>query len=231
MKHLKSFIILAVCIVIFGMFTSCTTAEIGQVGVLPRKWWEKDRGEIENHMRENGTGYYANVLAFIGSSDSKANFSAQMALDDAKLEAMSRVSEHIISKVIYAMESNRETIYKQALEETNLSEVDEEIISRSVGEVINSFRSMLSITQFSSFIIEASHVEQVKGPITYFKAWVVGTIQDSIVEELKEIQKEAFNSMVNTTEQYNQVMNEIQSSMAKKMEESFLTEFDIKSND
>ncbi len=213
MKSVRKVHLLVLLVVILGVLgVSCKSTDIGTVGTLPKKWWELPRGIIEQTLRRDSTGYYANVLAFVGMSDSINNFSESQALDAAKLDADTKLSQYIISKTTNIMRSATDVATSR------LSETEAEVINRTVQEVTNRMQSTISIAQFSSFMIEGYHTEEaVRNGITYDKGWVVCTIQDELVEAIQKIQEEAFQSVMETTRAYAPVMDEIQKDISKML--------------
>ena len=216
----KKFII-CLCALFFLITTSCTmTNSIGTVGELPNEWWKKTRGNLQNSLRSEGKGYYSNVLIFIGESDSVRNYSESQALDSAKLDANAALSEYIIAKVTTIL---KESVNNNLYRETDGSS-DEEI-ERTIEEVSNSIKSAVSVTQFSSFMVEGKHTEECElNGIKFYKGWVCCTIGDDIVKAIQEIQKEAFETVIKGTENYSPVMDKIQEDTSMKLSEIMLDE-------
>lgn len=217
MKTVCKVSLLFLLITVLGI--SCTSSEIGSVGNLPKEWWKQPRGVIERVLRKESQGYYSNVLAFVGMSDSVNNYSQSQAIDSAKLDADTKLSQFIISKTTNIVRSvaNAET--------KRLAENSPEDISRLVEEIADKMESSISIAQFSSFMIEGFHTEPaVLNGVPYYIGWVVCTIQDDLVDAIQDIQEEAFESVIKTTIAYAPVMQKIQEDSANMIVEQFKNE-------
>jgi hypothetical protein len=207
-------VFLAFFVVSSLFIVSCSTSrDLGSVGQLPDNWWQQPRGYIENVLRSESQGYYSNVLVFVGESDSVKNYSESQALAHAKLDANAKLSEYIISKTTTIVRDSVETVLSR---ETG-GEADEEL-TRSVNEISNMMASSISVSQFSSFMIEGSHTElDEQSGIKYYRGWVCCTIQDDIVKEIQAIQKEAFNSVIENTQAYAPMMKKIQDDVSNQI--------------
>lgn len=202
-------------LVIVVLFVSCAT-ELGTVGSLPRKWWKQPRGVVERVLRADSTGYYSKVIVIIGMDDSVMNYSESSALDSAKLDADAQLSQYIINKTTSVM---REAV-KTTLERETEVKSDEEL-ERLVDEVYDKIQSSISVSQFSSFMIEGTHTEKDElNGIEYYKGYVCCTIQDEIVQSLQKIQKEAFESIISTAQAYAPIMEKIEAEAVKTMTDS-----------
>lgn len=191
------------------LLASCTTTSLGKVGELPDEWWILSRGQIERKLRADGDGYYANVLVFIGHSDSSTNYSASHAIRNATLNAQVQLSQYLIGKVTDVI-MNTETVKENRNSEMTKDVAATEEITRLVQNVNQIISSAITTSQFSSLIIEATHTAKVETGIPYFEGWVCATIQDSVVKETQKIQEEAFNSVIQAAGAYAPVMEQIQ---------------------
>ncbi len=204
-------------IIVLGV--SCVSSEIGSVGTLPKNWWDQPRGVIERVLRKESQGYYSNVLVFIGMSDSVNNYSQSQAIDLAKLDADTKLSQFIISKTTNIV---RGVANANA---TRIAENSPEEINRLVEEIADKMESSISIAQFSSFMIEGYHTQpaEING-VPYYIGWVCCTIQDDLVDAIQKIQEKAFESVIKTTIAYAPVMQQIQEDSAKMIVEAFRNE-------
>ncbi len=221
-------LMLSFCILVCLLIAACSsTNSIGSVGELPNRWWEKSRGSIESALRSEGKGYYSNVLAFVGESDSVKNYSKSQALDFAKLDANSKLSEYIITRTTTILRDSVESVLSR---ETDGS--SDEAIERKINEISNNMQSSISVAQFSSFMIEGNHTEEEElNGIKYYHGWVCCTIQDDIVKAIQEIQKEAFETVISAAENYAPVMSKIQEDTSIKIAEVMLNDLGGNSTD
>lgn len=161
MKTRLQVLMILVLIIILGI--SCVGSDIGSVGSLPKRWWEQPRGVLERELRKESQGYYSNVLVFVGMSDSINNYSQSQAIDSAKLDADTNLSQFIISKTTNIVRSVAN------VEAKRLADNSPEDITRIVDEIVNRMESSISIAQFSSFMIEGFHTEPaVLNGVPYF---------------------------------------------------------------
>jgi hypothetical protein len=214
-----SLIVVCVCLV------SCQT-KFGQVGTLPDNWWtfeggNTQRGALESALRNSGSGEYANVIVVLGTSDSRAAVTESLAIDSAWLDAKSQLSTYIIDKVS-SVTVNLESSLTDELQSSGLSKGQQVEIMNSMQAILKSFQSSLTITQFNSFIVEAKHTEKAEyNGFAYYKGWVCCTIRDEIVEELKKIAEVAFETNLETTAAYSEIMARFQDIITAQIEQAF----------
>ena len=184
---------ICLCALFCLLITSCAmTNSTETVEVLPSEWWENSKGNIESSLRSGGEGYYSNVIVFIGLSDSIRNNSESQALDSAKLDANAALSEYIVAELT--------TILKESVKNNSYREIDgssDEELEQKIEEISNTIESTMSITQFSSFMVEGEHAEENElNGIKYYKGWVCCTISEDIIKAIQDFHKEVFETVL-----------------------------------
>lgn len=218
MKKIK---FLTMLLAVLSISMSCTTSP--EAGTLPRKWWKMNRGEIQNYYRRGGKGDEANVVIFIGKSDSSLNIDEWTAVENARMDAAVQLSRFLSQKVTNVSQTSR-TIVQEKFTSAGLSGDEITELMDKFDQKFKNYTASVSSTQFSSFKEEASHVEDNKGQ---YKAWVCYSISDQVLKETRELQTEAFQSLMEETEKYREIMSEIQEIIAQQMMDNILTETDL----
>lgn len=216
MKNISKLLVLT-CILLPMLF-SCMTAP--QAGTLPSKWWKMNRGEIQNYYRKGAQGEEANVIIFIGKSDSALNIDEWTAIENARMDAAVQLSRFLSQKVTNVAQSSS-TVIMQKLQEAGLGPKDVDAAMEQVDQKFKNYTASVSSTQFSSFKEEATHVEEEKGQ---YKGWVCYSMSDQVLSETRELQKKAFETLMAETDEYKEIMAEIQEIIAEQMKENILAE-------
>ncbi len=221
---MKKYTLVVLCLfALLGVLISCaTTDDLGIVGKLPRKWWEKSRGELQNYFRAESEGAVSEAVIFIGKSASPLNITETIALDQARLDAQIQLSRYLSQKVTGVMQAETyidqiESYYSAG----DLTDAEREELIKRVKYAFSNFASSVTATQFSSFIQEDSYTEEDKNG-TYI-GYTCYSMSDQVLEETRKLQEKAFQTLMGETEEYQEIMSRIQEIIAKELEESIMS--------
>lgn len=212
MKVSKLFIILSLAAM---TFVSCASAPPTIAGTLPKKWWKLSRGEVQNHYRGQASGPEAEVIIFIGMSDSLTNVDESTAIENARMDAFVKLSQFLASKVTAIRQSAKhQELLQASVEDGLITEDDAKVLSQKITTKLGAFSASVTSTQFSSFKEEAFYTEENDGR---YKAWVCYSMSDQVLEETQELQRKAFETLMEETEKYKELMKSIQESIADQL--------------
>ena len=95
-----------------------------------------------------------------------------------------------------------------------------------VNSASEQIKGTVSVSQYSSFMIEGSHFEEAVTPngIKYYRAWVCCTMEDGVIEAIKDIQEMAIKSIIETTESFAPIMNKVQQTAGDAINKSIFDE-------
>lgn len=222
MKKALSITILIMVLVM--ILNSCSTLFGGKrAGTLPKNWWTKEEvGEIENYYRDRATGVEQSVKLFIAQNDSSLNIDRSTAIENARLDAAIQLSRYLAIKVTGVKQNSAHiTVLQNAIAEGDLTDKEANDIQRKVEEKLSSFSASVTNTQFSSFKEIGQHAEQNGNK---YIGWVCYSMSDQILEETRQLQSEAFKSLIINTKKYEKIMQEIQEVIAESMKEAIMEE-------
>ena len=209
-----------VCIsLLLALLGGCSTIlNRRSTGTLPNKWWQiEEVGQIENFYRERATGIEKAVKLFIAEDDSNMNIDRSTAVDNARLDAAVQLSRYLSQKVTSVEQSSIHiNLLNEAVSAGNMTQEASDKIKKKIEETFSGYRASVTSTQFSSFKEIGQHTE--KDGAKYI-AWVCYSMSDQILEETRELQRKAFESLVTETTEYRKTMQEIQELIAKTMKE------------
>lgn len=219
----KAFLIVIMIMGLILILNSCATLFGERTGTLPKKWWTKEEvGEIENYYRDRATGVEQSVKLFIAQSDSALNIDRSTAIENARLDAAIQLSRYLAMKVTGVKQNSAHTtVLQNALAEGKLTEEHANDIQRKVEEKLSAFSASVTNTQFSSFKEIGQHAEQDGNK---YIGWVCYSMSDQILEETRQLQSEAFKSLILNTKKYEKIMQEIQEVIAESMKEAIMEE-------
>ena len=208
--------------VLLLLFTSCATP--GSAGELPSKWWTLSRGEIQNSFHRTSSGDYRAMVLFVGKSDSSLNITETVALEQARMDAAMQLSRFLAQKVTGVMQAS--TYVQQVQEAVDdgklFSDKGKEVITK-IEDAFSNFSAMVTTTQFSSFMQEGEHIEKSGKK---YVAYVCYSMPDMILQETRMLQDAAFRQLTEETEEYKEIMQNIQEIIAKELEQSILSGID-----
>ncbi len=81
------------------MLVGCATLFGERAGTLPKNWWTKDIGEVENYYKEKAAGIEQAVKIFIAQNDSALNIDRSTAIENARIDAAVQLSRYLSQKV------------------------------------------------------------------------------------------------------------------------------------
>lgn len=202
------------------MLGACATDP--QAGRLPPKWWEMDRGQIQNYYRSGAQGPEKTVVMFVGISDSLTNKTESTAIENARMDAFQQLSRYMSQKVTGVQQASQHVnVLQQAVANGEMGQETCDQLSEQIEEKFANFSASVTSTQFSSFKEEGTHVEESDDR---YKAWVCYSMSDQVLEETRELQRVAFESLMEETEEYKEIMQRIQEVIAQQMEENIMSE-------
>lgn len=219
-----------IALMLFIIFGCKSTPEVGKAGKLPDKWWTMNVGDVQNIYRGGSSGEHKAVILFIGFSDDATNESESTAIAMATMDAKRKLSYFLSEKFTgisqqkkYA-EANQEII-DDAVKNNKITRDQGEKLTREVNTAMKSYYANITSTQFSTFRELANHTEK-KGII--YKGWVCYSMTEEILNQTKEIQKKAFETLMIESEEYKNIMSQIQEVTAQKMLEVLMDEASFK---
>ncbi len=218
----KVLLVLAALIAI----TSCATTkeEPRRAGELPANWWKisdtKGSGALENLYRDDSEGVESKVKLFVGVSDEPTNATESDAVTDAKRKAAVEISQYLALQVTAVSQSAKFNDYlKQVIVDTAESDDEQVRVVNDIKNQTNDFAATISITQFSSTKVVGKHAELVEDGSKY-KAWVVLSITDAILEQTRKLQEAAFQNILDMNPEYKQLMADINTELTKQIKEN-----------
>ncbi len=216
---------LLVLLALILLIGSC--ASFNKAGELPYKWWKLSRGEVQNHFNRTSSEDYRLKIIFLGQSDSNLNINKDIALSQARLDAAAQLSRYLSQKVNGVMKTSS---YIKKLEDAvdNGLILDEEAkeIMTSIEDAFSNFKSMITTTQFSSFMQEGQYIDEKDD---HYVAYVCYSMPDVILEQTRMLQEKAFDNLFEETAEYENIMLEIQKIITQDINESFLSGFESQS--
>ncbi|MBN2651649.1 MAG: hypothetical protein JXR63_04640 [Spirochaetales bacterium] len=218
---MKKRILGLISVLMFGAFVfSCAT----EAGTLPRKWWTMDRGKVQNEYRGSASGAEAQVVIFLGRSSRPTNVDESTAVENARMDAYQQLSRFLSQKVTGIQQSSRHVqIIDEKVAKGEITKEEGDSLIKKVSDKFANYQASITSTQFSSFKEEGQHVEY-NSKLGHYEAWVAYSMSDQILKETRELQKQAFASLMTETEAYVAIMQEIQEMLAEQMKESIMDE-------
>lgn len=202
---------------------SCESGpSVGEAGTLPRNWWNMDRGRVQNYYRKSATGLEGKVVIFLGKSDSGLNIDESTAVENARMDAFQQLSRYLSMKVTGIQQSGK---HIQAI----LDAEDKGILTKAKGDELikkvnlkmSDYNASITSTQFSSFKQEGTHTEKGGNKLI---GYVCYSMTEKILEQTRELQNEAFKTLIAETAEYQAIMKNIQEVIAQKMLETIMDE-------
>lgn len=223
MKNLKFFLLYFFMLFLITSQNCVTTnSNVGKAGALPKKWWTMNRGDVQNYFRNSSTGQHKNIIIFIGKSDSALNVDEATAIENARMDAFQLLSRYLSQKVTGIQQSGKHIeAIQEAVQKGKLTKEQADALKRKVEERMNTYAASITVTQFSSFKQEATHVEKVGNR---YRAYVCYSMSDQILEETKKLQTAAFESLVKETEEYVEIIKKIQEVIANQMLQTIMND-------
>lgn len=218
MKRKISSLILA--LVASAFVFSCAT----EAGTLPRNWWKMDRGKVQNEYRGTASGIEGNVVIFLGRSSRPTNIDESTSVENARMDAYQQLSRFLSQKVTGIQQSSRYIqIVDDKIGKGEITQAEGDNLVSKITDKFANYQASITSTQFSSYKEEGIHVEY-NNSLGYYEAWVAYSMSDQILKETRELQKQAFESLMIETEEYVAIMQEIQEMLAEQMKESIMQE-------
>lgn len=195
-------------------------AQQDKSGVLPKKWWTMSRGKLENAYRKSAKGLEKDVVIFVGRSDSALNIDESTAIQNASMDAFQQLSRFLSQKVTgIQQDAKLIQIVDQHVKDGKLDGKKADSLLTDIRQKMSNFNASITSTQFSSFKQEDSYTEKKSG---IYKGYVCYTMTNEVLKETRELQKKAFEALLEETEAYKEIMKQIQEVIAAKLLENIM---------
>lgn len=207
-------------LLIITFISACKTTEPPKAGTLPKKWWTMDAGAVTNYYAGEAKGLEKEIIIFIGKDESVLNVDETTAINNARMDAMNQLSTYLSSKFTRIQQNSKHIdIINTAVVNGDMSNEKGSELIKKINDTMSAFSASVTSTQFSSFRQEATHVEDDKGKMT---GWVCFSMSNQVLEEVRKQQTEAFKTLMAETEEYKEIMSEIQEIIAEQVKDSIM---------
>lgn len=193
-----------------------------RTGTLPRNWWTKDVGEVENYYKDKASGIEDHIKMFIARNDSAMNIDQSTAIEMARLDAAVQLSRYLSEKVTNVIQTSQHAnVFQQAVAEGTIDKDKADNIQGKFENTLATFSASVTSTQFSSFKEIGQRTEKKSNK---FIGYVCYSMTDQILEQTRKLQDEAFKTLMEETAEYKEIMQEIQELIADSMKKNILEE-------
>ena len=230
---MKKVVVLFACLgFVFFFNSSCSNlkdqpVEVGKVASLADiDLFESSRGDLENWMRDNSSGHYADVIVILGECDSvlahDKNVAKKIALLDAKNQLADYMNTSILSEDNFAdlVRNVEQDIQEQYGDDVEIFD------ERDVNEAFKTFKGSFSSTQLSSIIVEKVQYREAKNAanIPYIEARVLCTVSDRVISEIQKLISIAFQNNEKISNESIEIQRAWMDSAKEMSSEKFLNE-------
>jgi len=230
----KIIVFLAFIAFMFFFNISCSNLnnpkiEVGKVANLADiDLFEATRGDLENWMRENSSGNYAEVIVILGECDSVLAYDKNTAKKIATLDAKNQLADYMNTSIL--AEDNFADLVRNIEKDVNEQYGNKVEIfdERDINTVLKTFKGSFSSTQLSSVLVEKVQYRDAKNAagIPYVEARVLCTISDRVVSEIQKLISIAFQNNEKITNETVEIQRAWIDSAKEMTCEKFLNEVD-----
>ena len=230
---MKKYVVLLTCIgFVFFFNVSCSNlknpkVEVGKVASLSDiDLFESSRGDLENWMRENSSGHYADVIVILGECDSVLAYDKNTAKKIALLDAKNQLADYMNTSIL--SEDNFADLVRNIEKDVHEQYGDEVEIfdERDVSEALKTFKGSFSSTQLSSVIVEKVQYRDAKNAagIPYIEARALCTVSDRVISEIQKLISIAFQNNEKIANESIEIQRAWMDSAKEMTSEKFLSE-------